>query len=478
MLLTRCPACTTAFRITADLLKQASGQVRCGRCNHVFPAFAHLEEAETEPDAHGIGSYAPSAESAAQPAPGLADELAETSEFEALPRQISIGAGITRPADAEQPAQPVTADELVEIFDADPAKAGESSGGATLARENKVLLATIDPDQPLDFELPPDEWQAFYEAEGLVEQADQPPKVENVLQEAGDEAPANADQTAPADQASPDIAFDETATRPDADSLEIDAAAAPSEAALAEAQPEQPARQAPSPHGAMAEDEQGQATDLEHPYESPLPKPADPVASDLLADELPADEPWALTTHAGPLSRLQLPEHWWRIGAAVLAVVLVLQLTHHFRNDLATLAGVGRVMRALYGGLDANLAPDWDVQQYEIDDWVATAAPDPQGQNSLLISATLVNRGPREQPHPYVRLELKDRWDESVGSRIFKPAEYLARAPDPGELMASGAKVPALLAVVDPGNDAYGFELDVCVPSGAEQLRCANQNVF
>lgn len=38
MLYTRCPACMTTFRITADALGEAGGQVRCGRCETVFNA--------------------------------------------------------------------------------------------------------------------------------------------------------------------------------------------------------------------------------------------------------------------------------------------------------------------------------------------------------------------------------------------------------------------------------------------------------
>lgn len=38
MLYTRCPACKTTFRITADALGEAGGQVRCGRCSTVFNA--------------------------------------------------------------------------------------------------------------------------------------------------------------------------------------------------------------------------------------------------------------------------------------------------------------------------------------------------------------------------------------------------------------------------------------------------------
>ena len=38
MLFTRCPECTTTFRVSDEALKKANGQVRCGRCANVFNA--------------------------------------------------------------------------------------------------------------------------------------------------------------------------------------------------------------------------------------------------------------------------------------------------------------------------------------------------------------------------------------------------------------------------------------------------------
>lgn len=35
-MLTRCPACSTRFRLQSEHIYAASGQVRCGRCTHVF----------------------------------------------------------------------------------------------------------------------------------------------------------------------------------------------------------------------------------------------------------------------------------------------------------------------------------------------------------------------------------------------------------------------------------------------------------
>ena len=41
-MITRCPRCETAFRVTEDQLQARGGQVRCGRCHSVFDARAAL----------------------------------------------------------------------------------------------------------------------------------------------------------------------------------------------------------------------------------------------------------------------------------------------------------------------------------------------------------------------------------------------------------------------------------------------------
>ena len=54
---TQCSKCETVFKLSADVLRAAGGQVRCGKCGEVFNALAHLAEdpsafhvAETEID--------------------------------------------------------------------------------------------------------------------------------------------------------------------------------------------------------------------------------------------------------------------------------------------------------------------------------------------------------------------------------------------------------------------------------------------
>src|SRR5712672_3680247 len=44
---TQCSKCETVFRLSAEALRAAGGQVRCGRCGEVFNALARLAEEAT-----------------------------------------------------------------------------------------------------------------------------------------------------------------------------------------------------------------------------------------------------------------------------------------------------------------------------------------------------------------------------------------------------------------------------------------------
>src|SRR5579883_2385287 len=41
---TQCPKCETVFKMSAEVLRTAGGQVRCGQCGEVFNALARLAE--------------------------------------------------------------------------------------------------------------------------------------------------------------------------------------------------------------------------------------------------------------------------------------------------------------------------------------------------------------------------------------------------------------------------------------------------
>ncbi|MDP2827700.1 MAG: DUF3426 domain-containing protein [Sulfuricellaceae bacterium] len=47
--ITACPQCQTRFRVTTEQLQARSGEVRCGRCSHIFNAYQTWEEEAPEP---------------------------------------------------------------------------------------------------------------------------------------------------------------------------------------------------------------------------------------------------------------------------------------------------------------------------------------------------------------------------------------------------------------------------------------------
>jgi hypothetical protein len=192
----------------------------------------------------------------------------------------------------------------------------------------------------------------------------------------------------------------------------------------------------------------------------PLPQPPFAWRSVDIADERPTDN------------------RWWAVAAVLALLAFGAQATHHFRSAIAGHSSFGPWVARVYSALGAEITPKYDVHQYEIIAWVATAEPNSRGLGSLKITARIQNHGPLRQPYPAVQLRLKDRWETAVGSRMFTPAEYLPRDAPRDRLMSPGETTRAEIEVVDPGPDAYGFELDVCIEVEASLVTCGTDEVF
>jgi hypothetical protein len=117
------------------------------------------------------------------------------------------------------------------------------------------------------------------------------------------------------------------------------------------------------------------------------------------------------------------------------------------------------------------LSPNWDLPAFELRQWGNDGGTDAAGH--LTVRASLTNRAAFAQPHPILRLELDDRFGDSVAIRDFAPAEYLKNPSEATRLLGPGASAEAELVIVDPGKDAVGYQLDVCLRESATILRCA-----
>lgn len=104
MMLTRCPACATVFRVTPEQLKARAGKVRCGHCSAVFNALESLQDSppvvEAPPPPEEAIPLAPAKEGAADVVPPAA---AETAPITADASGVGILLEDIAPAQEEAP---------------------------------------------------------------------------------------------------------------------------------------------------------------------------------------------------------------------------------------------------------------------------------------------------------------------------------------------------------------------------------------
>jgi predicted Zn finger-like uncharacterized protein len=161
----------------------------------------------------------------------------------------------------------------------------------------------------------------------------------------------------------------------------------------------------------------------------------------------------------------------WAVGSLVAALVLALQLTHYFRQDLVRQPRLGPTLVEVYARLGLPLAPNWDPRALQLrqsgGDGPITIA------GRMHVQASITNRATFVQPMPLLRLQLEDRYGEPVATRDFEPGEYLKHPAAASTVLAPGASAEADLEIADPGTDAVGYRLDLCLRESATSLRCA-----
>lgn len=161
----------------------------------------------------------------------------------------------------------------------------------------------------------------------------------------------------------------------------------------------------------------------------------------------------------------------WTVVALLLALVLAAQLAHRFRQELARDVTVGPLVRQAYAWAGMPLAPNWDVAAYELRQWGAEAPPD--GPGLMTVRASVRNRASIAQPMPLLRLELENRFGDTVARRDFEPGEYLKDPAQASRLLDPGGSVEAELALVDVPTEAVGYRLDACLRDDQGALDCA-----
>ena len=171
-----------------------------------------------------------------------------------------------------------------------------------------------------------------------------------------------------------------------------------------------------------------------------------------------------------------------RLGviAAMIALVLllILQVMHQSRETLATNPTFSKVMSPAYRTVGMPLSPAWDITGWRIEatfDELQGSAD--TGEEQLNISSRIGNKSDTALPYPLISVSLTDRFEETIGSRVLEPSEYLIDNLDPRELVRPGNRFNAAISIQSPAKEVAGYRLKVCYRLSSGQLRC-NVPVF
>jgi predicted Zn finger-like uncharacterized protein len=408
---TQCSNCQTIFKLSAEVLRAASGQVRCGRCGEVFSALARLSE--------DASSFA-------------------TGES---------------PLDLEQRADNILESVIIEdVLDATPEVPPEQNDTGVEIAHLQILDFSDDADESagvssMEFTLPPGELDRIF-----------------VESKTGKRPPFPLGKMTSA--------------------AELTSSAAPVEPASAPTAPVPPVSTAPKPRVVPHPEELAATLSAERLPEEEEEIPGLEVIRDHREQRgapgggLVSDAVRRQMFSTGPMPVFDLDERppasrksiaLWVAAAILAALLLAVQLIHQNREWLASHGPLGPLLRSLYSSVGVPVAVPANLAAYELRQWGVTG--DPVAGGTLKVRSSIMNTSAQLVPFPLLRVTLANRYGAHIGTRDFEPSEYLGKPT--ARLLAPGERVDATVQILDPGKDAEGFEIDVCLRTAEKKIICA-----
>ncbi len=191
----------------------------------------------------------------------------------------------------------------------------------------------------------------------------------------------------------------------------------------------------------------------------------DAAAAAKLADQARAKD----AEQAQPSARLR---YGIIAGIVLLVLLLAVQLMHQSRETLATIPAFSSTISKIYRAIGQPVQPAWNITGWRFE--AAKDVTDTEtNAGELVVYSRLGNNSEGPLPYPLIGISLTDRFEETIGSRMLDPAEYLPTDLDPRKLVEPGNTFNAVITIKSASEDATGFKLNVCYRLSNGQLRCA-----
>ncbi len=422
---TQCQHCQVWFRIGAQALRAGHGRVRCGCCGEVFDALLALRDSPPPGEALPGNRQEPAAIARQEPPAGAVEEvLLERPEMEPEP---------------ELEEERVPAFALHEEDDEEGTEEGGLPDWALESLPGELQAPAEEPPRPEPA------------AEQVAPGPDGPARDEESLQPG---EPTQAEETLRLEEpvAEEETLLLEEPTRAGETVLLDDPAQSEATILL-----EEPAL-AGEPRPEREQEEQIPAPQAEERGEELLQMPA------MEPDPLEAGPPpWEIPDEA---LRQKVRRGWpllWGVGSLLLLLALLLQGAAYYHRQVEERFPQ---LAPLTGGLCRFLPCSDPVPRPE--EQVVVVARDvrshPRFADTLLVNATLENRGGTKVPFPLLELDIYDTAGRLIAARRFRPAEYLAPGMQVEAGMPPGVPVHILLEVAGAGEQAVSFQFRFLPP--------------
>lgn len=477
-MVTRCPKCGTAFRITSTQIESAKGAVRCGSCLHIFKAQDHIVKTISE---------ATKPASNHSPAPAASPATITTpAAIQATTHAVSSA---TPKTPAPTPAEPAPAKPII-----DKAK--------ILADEDDILISddmdkntekssTYEFDGFLDLDLQPKQSVSLFEreirydtpsdeetetadeswaeellddSEDDIKQLRKPPATPTppaVPEHSSIEAQINAAFEAnKADQPSSTYkapVFSIVAEAPAGEEQDFsEEFINATSAGGATSNPSSPAAQEfATALFAEDEDQPAKAQSSKRPVKSADKiRATDTSRAALLMNIMPA--PVEFTAKR---MRRWYQEKLWPSLAVLAAITLIFQIAY-FKFDYFSRTEPYRTAYVLACPVFNCKVPVLvDTRQLVATNLVVRNHP--TAEQALKVDAILINNASFEQPFPDLIMAFSTLDGTPVASRRFSPKEYLGGELAGMEHIPIKQPVHIILELADPGPDAVNYHLSI-----------------
>lgn len=448
MMLTRCPACQTTFRLGPEQLRARQGEVRCGHCFHPFNALEH----EIVPPSST--THAARVTQDAYPAPSPAS-------YRTWPHQAARGSAAHGPAGPRE-AGP----QEITLRDANPHQDGlladshpQDAGFIVLEEKSAAAPAAEDPvlDDPRELP-PPTPLPMPHGSDTAEEEAtaeDAPPVLPEVLRSGRRATAGTASDTRPS-LSRPGREDSFTGSRTTGDSADSDDAEQP--------EAELPASGTPASDTAGTTNtgtgEQEDDTSLLRPA---APQPAHWAAAKEAPEAAHIDIEQLDAKYGRPKSPASPRQRaLGSLAVGLLGGLLAAQCVYLYRMEIARdLPGLRPLLETACAALNCTVPFPRDVELISVDLSDLQSEPGKPGQ--YILYATISNRAGYAQAWPHLELTLTDARDTPVARRVLAPHEWIPPAQH-GETFASRSAVNARIAFAAPDLAPTGYRVGKFYP--------------